>query len=575
MTAWITDTPGNERFPLLTRANASEVAPDPLTPVGWSVLWLRGCVPGVVDGLIERGLFRESERAELQPTFSCIGGYLYLNLSIIRVQGARTPGATVEDVERHLIGDHSGAAPYIARDGDEDPELESLVAQRMGELLTADRIPGVAEDRDAATRARRQRPDLSAIDHGALVDRARECAELMRHCFRTYTLITAGSSMGAGLLAKSLTALGGDAPSPVALLGSIGEVESTASVHALWELSRTARRSAAVSSLLESGSEQAVAALTSGEVLDSSVAKFADELSRFGDEFGYKGPAEWDPGADSWGTDPALVIRMVDQLRRQDDTKAPMTRAADSRQAAELARGRAERALAAIPDALGEYRMGLEASRRYLAARESVKLSMSMLVHEIRLALVELARRHGMELHLIAMLTDDELEAFAAEASTLVDEMSSRRTRFDDLALLEPPFFVDGVAPPLESWPRRAQESTQSNRDLDNPITGVPVSAGVARGRVRIVSDPSNVDLEFGDVLVARATDPSWMPLLTMAAAVVVETGSLISHAVIVSRELGLPCVVGIDGVLGLLRDGATVEVDGTAGTITIVDASS
>jgi pyruvate,water dikinase len=72
-------------------------------------------------------------------------------------------------------------------------------------------------------------------------------------------------------------------------------------------------------------------------------------------------------------------------------------------------------------------------------------------------------------------------------------------------------------------------------------------------------------------VLVAPFTDPAWTPLFVPAAAVVVETGSLLSHASIVARELGLPSVVAVAGATRLLRDGQQVEVDGTHGRVRLL----
>jgi pyruvate,water dikinase len=85
--------------------------------------------------------------------------------------------------------------------------------------------------------------------------------------------------------------------------------------------------------------------------------------------------------------------------------------------------------------------------------------------------------------------------------------------------------------------------------------------------------DPADaLDLEPGEVLVAPITDPAWTPLFLPSAAVVVDVGALMSHAVIVSRELGIPCVVSVEGATRRIPDGALVEVDGTAGTVTVLD---
>ena len=77
-----------------------------------------------------------------------------------------------------------------------------------------------------------------------------------------------------------------------------------------------------------------------------------------------------------------------------------------------------------------------------------------------------------------------------------------------------------------------------------------------------------------GDVLVCPATDPSWSVLFGVAGAVVTEGGGALSHAAIVAREYAVPAVLAVDSATRMLRDGQLVTVDGTAGTVRIVDSS-
>ena len=81
--------------------------------------------------------------------------------------------------------------------------------------------------------------------------------------------------------------------------------------------------------------------------------------------------------------------------------------------------------------------------------------------------------------------------------------------------------------------------------------------------------------LQPGDVLIAPLTDPAWTPLFLPAAAVVVNVGALMSHAIIVSRELGIPCAISVEHATERIPDGALVEVDGAAGTVTILALSA
>jgi pyruvate,water dikinase len=104
-------------------------------------------------------------------------------------------------------------------------------------------------------------------------------------------------------------------------------------------------------------------------------------------------------------------------------------------------------------------------------------------------------------------------------------------------------------------------------------LRGLGCSPGVAEGPVRVVTSPDDDLALAGHMLVAPRTDPGWAPLFPSAAAVVVERGSLLSHSAVLARELGLPAVVGIPGVVAALRDGERVRVDGLAGTVERLEA--
>ncbi len=143
----------------------------------------------------------------------------------------------------------------------------------------------------------------------------------------------------------------------------------------------------------------------------------------------------------------------------------------------------------------------------------------------------------------------------------------------DRFAAVEPPFFISSQdeVPGIEEL--EAQQADKADEAGTGAVLqGVPGCAGTARGRARVVLDPADpAGMEPGDILVAPLTDPAWTPLFLPAAAVVVNVGALMSHAVIVSRELGIPCVVAVDGATDRIVDGAMIEVDGTAGTVTVL----
>ncbi|MFH1031759.1 MAG: phosphoenolpyruvate synthase [Chloroflexota bacterium] len=100
-------------------------------------------------------------------------------------------------------------------------------------------------------------------------------------------------------------------------------------------------------------------------------------------------------------------------------------------------------------------------------------------------------------------------------------------------------------------------------------LSGAPASPGIASGPVKIVSDTSLIDrVKQGDIMVAEMTTPDFVPAMKRAAAIVTDRGGRTAHAAIVSRELGIPCVVGTGRGTTILKDGQIITVDGTAGKV-------
>jgi pyruvate,water dikinase len=107
--------------------------------------------------------------------------------------------------------------------------------------------------------------------------------------------------------------------------------------------------------------------------------------------------------------------------------------------------------------------------------------------------------------------------------------------------------------------------------DIDAPVllSGAAASPGVANGPVKIVPDPSQIDKVLeGDVLVAEMTTPDFVPAMKRASAIVTDRGGRTAHAAIVSRELGIPCVVGAESATATLKDGQVITVDGSSGKV-------
>ena len=121
---------------------------------------------------------------------------------------------------------------------------------------------------------------------------------------------------------------------------------------------------------------------------------------------------------------------------------------------------------------------------------------------------------------------------------------------------------------------RAASPDSDYGRSGSSTLRGIPSSPGLVRGRVRVVRDLSEAGDLRGRILAAERTDPGWGPVFPLCAGILVERGSVLSHAAILSRELGVPCAVGVAGLLASVRDGDLVELDGASGTVRILESS-
>ncbi len=102
-------------------------------------------------------------------------------------------------------------------------------------------------------------------------------------------------------------------------------------------------------------------------------------------------------------------------------------------------------------------------------------------------------------------------------------------------------------------------------------LPGVPVSSGIVEGWARVVSRLEDAQVEKEDILVTSYTDPSWTPVFVTIAGLVTEVGGAMSHGAVITREYGLPAVVGVENATKLIKDGQKIRVNGTEGYLEII----
>jgi pyruvate,water dikinase len=315
---------------------------------------------------------------------------------------------------------------------------------------------------------------------------------------------------------------------------------------------------------------------------DSSDAEsFLRAFDEFIVDFGSRGPNEWEISADSWETNPRLPLIMLDRIRLQDDSESPRIRNAakvtERLQVIEEVRAKVK----PLGDELSTQFEGALIAGNMQGFRERTKSTIVITVNELRVIFNELGRRHAAAGHIdrpdyIFMLLDEEVEQFVASPEGWNDKLAERHEMWCELFDVEPPYFIrDAVVPPISTWAKRgsAQVTTVSVGEVLPGIAGCP---GVVTGKACVILDASDPrDLGPGDILIAPQTDPGWTPLFMAVDGVIVNVGGQVSHAIIVSRELGLPCVVSVKDATTRIPDGAIIEVDGDNGRVTIVELPS
>ena len=354
---------------------------------------------------------------------------------------------------------------------------------------------------------------------------------------------------------------GESASSLVSGLSGLVEVECAV---ALWDLAQSARSVPAVAEALAGEPSLALARIV--QVQDA--APWLEQFRAFLDSFGHRAIEEVEIGRPRWREQPEYPLSVIASYLRCAPEASP--RAVAERRGSErrIVEQRILKRLRFRPLRKFLFRGVLDIAQKASLAGENTKSAIRRIFWIMRVAALELGRRLAvagripkaediffLELAEIENENDGDLHARAA----------ARLKEYERWQKDDAPRIIDGLGRAVKEGLRPVRHA---HEDPD-VLTGIPTSPGVARGRARVVMDPSKgVIIHEGEILIAPYTDPAWTPLFIPAAAVVVEIGSLLSHASIVAREMGIPSVVAVAGATRELKDGDLIEVDGRRGTV-------
>ena len=346
---------------------------------------------------------------------------------------------------------------------------------------------------------------------------------------------------------------------------------------ALWRLSRRALADPAIARLF---ADTPVERLP--EELQRSPAgqAFWEEFQRYLDQFGWRSDA-FELADPAWVEDPAIPLNTLQGCLQAPDDADPYIQAERSREERErLVREAMERLDGQEGKPIFEMLLGV--AQQYLPIQENHNFYIDQMnTVLLRRPFLDLGRRLVEDGVLgqrddVFFLRHDELAEAATKPAArdwaaVVSERQAERQRW---AAVVPPREL-GTPPPegVRDNPIGAVFfGTQPEPSQDSKvITGIGASAGTVTATARVVRSLSEASkLQPGDVLVCEMTMPAWTPLFATVAAVVADSGGVLSHCAIVAREYRIPCVVGTQVGTQRLKDGQRITVDGAQGIVRI-----
>ena len=574
---YVTDTDLSERFPLYTRANVGEVFPDPVTPLTSSTgLWQAEL--GWRDAWERIGAFDASEFPPDQfSQLGVVAGYCYLNASLIRLFGVRAPGLSWQDMDEQFFGALPGVPTYEEQPGDEDLEKTAAIGAVFQWVLSKSQLEDLDEltaDKKATEDLRANRPDFTQLSNEELFAQFQELMLQHRKYFCQHIFTTYMATVPVGIISGVAAAV--ERPDLVMpIIAGIGEVDSAEPSHALWEMGRLVSSSSELTEAFDNGVEGLLDRL--GENDRSDAQAFLTAFEDFVYCYGSRGPNEWEVRSPTWETRPELALSAIERMRLAPEEAAPKTQHAVRSAQREEAAAQLLAMVEGDPEVHGELAAGIAASMAWLPARERTKTNNIRLIHEMRVRMRVIGERMVAleafdEIEDFGFLEETEYSALFAEPLSMLETIRARREEYYGLLDREAQFLFYHEADPPETW-RRRDEASEDQLEPGSTLQGMPGCPGMAQGRARVILDSNDpTDLEPGDILIAPITDPSWTPLFVPAAAVVVDVGAPLSHAIIVSRELGIPCVVSATDATRKIPNGALIQVNGDSGVVTVLD---
>jgi phosphohistidine swiveling domain-containing protein len=298
---------------------------------------------------------------------------------------------------------------------------------------------------------------------------------------------------------------------------------------------------------------------------------FLAMLEPFLAQHGHLGHSIDDLRQPSWAEEPALVLSEIAK-RLGSNVEPAMGRRERLRTESDAMADDVRRRLAARPDELETFDNLLALAMDVGPLTETHHYWIDRMAQARLRALAmkvgsRLAREGTLERATdIFFLQRDEVPEVLLHPRPMHAVVAEREVELARQAALTPPSSV-GRPNPDSGVAAAPQPGDRGLSEIE--LRGTGASAGVVQGPARIAMGPEDFGrIQAGDIIVCPSSNPSWVPMFTIAAGLVTNTGGILAHAAVVAREFGLPAVVGLAGATSRIADGRRIEIDGTTGTV-------
>jgi pyruvate,water dikinase len=507
-------------------SNIGEAMPGVMTPLSWSI-WSAPAECSMREPFVSMGVLPRSERGvpddETERTVNIFFGRVAGRVDFLTRMGDSLPGTNGGRLAERIYG----IVPPGYRTHRRRRRYPLIAVRSISAFLT---LPRKLRDnqREVDRWWRSQMPSVATMGHREAVVRLADARErFLRSVILDGQAVACVVQPAFEALSAMVERTGvGDL---TALTSGYGEHAETAMVQDMWSVSR------------------------GGLSVEEFVARH-----------GYHGPHEGELSGRVWREDAGPLRSALVGWSAMADEADPVT--AENRKRSERLALEAE-LIASVPVWQKPIaRLVLWMGKRAIPMRGVAKAAFLQSLDMARAC----ARRIGELLTEQGVLTDPD-DVFFLTADEIpssrqrdwTEVVARRRERHEQYKAMALP----------ETWQGMPTARKQAAAEDVTELQGIGASAGVVEGRVKVILDPGDpeAEVEPGEILVTRMTDPSWASLMFVSSALVVDIGGTFNHAAIIARELGIPCIVNTNNGSRALRTGDYCRIDGNTGTVQIL----